>query len=190
MDAKQRYYPITVFNPTGWDANVKAMGYEYSIPAFTEIIIHDLWQAEHIVKSFKYLGVVPVEYGETASKNFATYEEYKTSQEIKGLKEVLKFKEQCLRNEMQAEKDIITSGKGNEGYKAMLNKERFQRDIDLIKTWIREAGGEIEKKAERVTVVEKRPNWKNDLKNVPEVTLRRGRSRKIDEPATDTDGSA
>jgi len=189
MDAKQRYYPITVFNPTGWDAEVKAMGYEYKIPAFTEIIIHDLWQAEHIVKSFKWLGIVPVEYGETMQKKFETYEEYKQNQEIKGLKEVLKYKEQCLRNEMQAEKDIITSGKGNEGYKAMLNKERFQRDIELVKTWIREAGGEIEKKAERLTVVEKRPDWKKGLKDIPEVNLRRGRAGKLNESSTDSDGN-
>lgn len=190
MQGNQRYYPITLFNPTGWNAHVKAMGYEYSIPAFSETVIHDLWHVEHIIKSFKHIGVVPVEYGEKMQKQFATYEEYKQAQEIKGLKEVLKFKEQCLRNEKQAEKDIVTSGKGNEGYKAALNKERFERDIQLIKQWIVEAGGTLDRKAEVEEVVEKRPDWKNEESNVQSVTLRRGRPRKNDEPRADADQDA
>lgn len=188
MQAVQRYYPITVFNPTGWDAHVKAMGYEYSIPAFSETVIHDLWHVEHVIKSFKHIGIVPVEYGETAQKQFKTYEEYKQHQEVKGLKEILKFKEQCLRNEKQAEKDIVTSAKGNEAYKSMLNKERFERDIQLIKQWIAEAGGALDQKAAVETVVEKRPEWRGGETQAVGVTLRRGRPRKIDELGADGNG--
>ena len=159
---------MKVFNPTGWTIEGGAHGQPYKVEAFSELDIYDIWHVNHLLQSLKRKGLVSLEYGPKAQEKYPTFEEYKTAQEISGLKQILKTKEQCLRDERQAERDL-KERKGGEGYKALLNSERFMKEIALIKSWIAEAGGTITKKADAFPVVAKRPDW-NEKTEVAEKT--------------------
>lgn len=193
---------IKLFNPTGWNAEVKAMGEEFQISAFGEIgpeeypSLYDVHKINHIAMSFKHLGIVPLEYGPKAREKYKTYEDYKSAQELKGLENVLRFKEDCLAYELGAEKDI-KEHKGTQMYARLLNRPRFEKDIELIKKWITEAGGHLVPQAEAHPVETERKEWRNKVEknehahdvNTPEAP-RRGRPRKIDEFGRNQDSSS
>lgn len=130
---------MRLYNPSGWDVEVKADKRIYSIPAFSE---KDVWETDHvriILKSKKNqdLGIVHLVYDENMEKRYNTYEAFKKAQTLEGLNALLRFKKECLIAEKQAGMDIRHKA-GTEADKALINPEKFEKDIKQVEKWINE----------------------------------------------------
>lgn len=152
---------MKVFNPTGWTIETKSAGQPYIFPPFSEVEVYDIYHVEQMCISNKHLGLVHLEYGPKKQEKYPNFEDYKREQEISGLKEVLKFKERCLNDEKQAQKEA--KAHGSTGDVENINVEKFEKEIALIKKWLKAAGAT--EKAKEEEVVPERPEWK--VKNEP-----------------------
>lgn len=162
---------MKVFNPSGWKVEAKAAGEFYDLPAFAEVEIYDIYHVNHICQSLKYRGIVSLEYGPKAREEFKTFEEYKKSQEIKGLKALLDFKERCLNDEKQAQKEAKAQGSTADVENIVVDK--FEKEVKLVKTWLKEAGYKAEE-VKMEEVVEKRPSWDKGIADEPKSNAGKG----------------
>ena len=156
----------TIFNTTGFPVEVKAAGQRYIFEPFESKEIYHQDHVVHIRDTFKYKGLVHLDYNEREQGIYETFNDFKTAKELEGLKDALKFKEQVLRDEKQASIEMMRQRGASTSDKDNLQVEKFEKEVRLISSWIKDAGGSVTRKAVQENVVAKRPDWRGkDVKD-------------------------
>lgn len=159
---------MKVFNPTGWDVEAKAAGKKYIIPAFSDLEIYDVYHVQHIINSFENNGIVDLEYGSKAKEDFPSFTEYKKSQEIKGLKNALKYRRQILSYEKAAEAEVKAAGPKGILHQSTLDVKSHEENVKFVEKWLKEAGGELKKVLQEKQIVKDRPKWETSVEEESE----------------------
>lgn len=156
---------MKIFNATGWDREVLSGGKKYFFKAFSETDVVNESHVEHINNAYAYMGLIALNYDEGAMITYPTFEEYKASREMKALNAALKHAEEVLAYETNAQK-AAKATPGAEHELRTFRTEKFEKNVKLITSWLKDAGYEkIVEAEEKTEVVEKRPNWKKEVKS-------------------------
>lgn len=155
---------MKIFNPSGWTRTILSGGKEYTFEAFKES--NEIWNmdhCEHIPRAYSHFGLVLLNYDEGSQKQYSTYDEYKSAQEIKGLKALLKWREDLLDTERNGELAAKANPQANSELR-LFHTDKFEKDVALVKKWLKAAGvDKLEEKKIKEEVVAERPDWKKQV---------------------------
>jgi len=123
---------MKVFNPTLWDIECGYNGREFVVKAGEEKSLYDSDVVYHLCKAKGTLGLVHLVFTDDLQKRYDSYEEFKKNQTLVGLKACRDFWDKARVNELQAQRDMLTSSKGSEMDKVGLNVKQFEEKIKKI----------------------------------------------------------
>lgn len=158
-----------VMNPMAWPIEAGCNGQWYRIKGFSmgKLETYDIYHVNHILQSAKDMGLVSIEYGKLARKEYPDFEQYLKVKELEGLNKALKFWTEVL----EGQKTAVTERKevgGIDYVRAQEKQKEFQEMVDSIKDWIKQAGAEvIEHKQEKISLSRPKPV----IKKTKEVTI-------------------
>lgn len=171
-----KYGINTVYNPTGFDIDGMCEGVNYKIKAFsTDVLIndkkvegiYDVWHINHLLQTCKSLGLVSLEYGPKARDKFKTFEEYRSHQEVSGLKARLQYQRELLRRQEAALKQMKEKGATVDVSFDKI-KDRIAARVKAVEKWLKEAGVPTSKIADKEEFAT-RPEWRDDGKNKKDI---------------------
>lgn len=149
-----------IMNPLAWYVEGGCNSVMYRIKGFTvgELETYDIYHVNHFLQTTKSQGIVSLEYGKDARKQYPNFEQYMKAKEVEGLKAALKYWTDVLELQKVAVAEMKTDG-GIDYVNAKERQEQFEELVESIQGWIKEADSEVENK--KVETVElKRPKKK------------------------------
>jgi hypothetical protein len=166
MDVK--YGVNTVYNPTGFEIEGACEGVNYRIKPFSTNVllndkevggIFDIWHVNHLLQTCKRLGLVSLEYGPKARAKFHTFEEYRSHQEISGLKQRLDYQRELIRRQEAALKQMKEKGATVDVSFSKIKDKLVARE-KVVTEWLKDAGMKVDEINDKEKF-EKRPEWRN-----------------------------
>lgn len=167
MDVK--YGANIVYNPTGFEIKGACEGVEYVIKPFSTQVtingqpaegIYEIWHVNHLLKTCKELGLVSLEYGPKAREKFNTLEEYRSAQEVSGLRERLKYQRFLVKMQDAAIKQMKDKGATiDASYSNTL--EKLKKRVTAVEAWLKQAGADVTAITDEEKFM-KRPEWRKD----------------------------
>lgn len=161
---------MKAFNTSLWATEGGYNGTKFTFEPGEEKEIWDINVITHLCNSLKQYGVVHLVYGDIQKKKYGDYTKFYRHQVLEGLGNLRKFKEEALRNEKQAMRDL-SKVNGTEFDKTSMNPGRFE---DQIK--------EIDKKVETLKAqwAEEDKDGSIDNKDTGETEVRRNKRKILD----------
>lgn len=153
-------------NPTPYPILAQAGGEFYNFEPGEE---KDVWDRDHaklLLENFKHRGLVHFTFAKELQVKYKNFENFKKEKSLEGLKELLKWKKDCLNFERQAIREVREKN-GAEADRSLMSETPFQDSIKEIESLISSF------------------NKSEDL-----TETRRGRPRKSVEPSHDSNQSA
>jgi hypothetical protein len=136
-----------IMNPLAWYIEGGCDSKQYRIKGFTigELETYDVYHVNHVLQTTKPQGLVSLEYGKEARKQYPSFEQYMKIKEIEGLKAARKYWTDILEMQKIAVEEMKSDG-GIDYIKAKEKEEEFEDLVKSIDGWLVEADAELETK--------------------------------------------
>lgn len=165
---------MKVLNATPWEIEAGFNGNKFFIKSDEPLEIWDINVIRHLCKSRGYQGVVHLIWGDEQKKKYKSEKEFYRHQVLESLTLCRRWKEEALRNEIQATRDLSKKN-GTEYDKTTMNPKKFEAMLKEIDDKVESLKAKWKKEDDKELPSKEVENESNDDDNKSSGEVRRSK---------------